>query len=130
MRSEIVTRLTPVPELMERMALQTAVPVSSFFRNIHARLGELGSVALYDIWAQTIDAAPELLLSQEERAALRELARSLGRYDAAEQRAALERAERSFEEFARRADERRGADSKTFAALGAAAGVFIVLILI
>jgi stage III sporulation protein AB len=130
MRSELVTRLTPVPELIKRMEEQSEGPVRAFFHNVGIRLGELGDAALYELWGRAADATPELLLTPEESAALRDTPRALGRYNISEQSDALLRAERSFAEFARRADEKRDSDSKTRAALGAAAGIFAVLLLI
>ncbi|MDR2420593.1 MAG: stage III sporulation protein AB [Oscillospiraceae bacterium] len=130
MRGELVTRLAPVPELIERAERQSAGPVGAFFRNVRLRLGELGDTALYELWSGAVGATPELMLTEEEAAVLREAPRALGRYDLAEQRDALLRAERRFEEFVRRADAKRDAEFKTRALLGAAAGVFVALLLL
>jgi stage III sporulation protein AB len=130
MRSELVTRLAPVPELIERAERQSEEPVSAFFRNVRLRLGELGDTALYELWSDALRGTPELLLTGEESAALREAPRALGRYDLAEQRDALLRAEGQFEEFSRRAGAKRDAEFKTRALLGAAVGVFAALLLL
>jgi stage III sporulation protein AB len=130
LRAELVTRLEPVPQLISLLSSRTREPVASLFRNVEARLPQLGETSFYDIWGQAVTATPELLLEPEEQRELREVPRALGRYDVEEQRVALERAERRFEEFSRRADEKRDADSKTRACIGVAAGVFLALILI
>jgi stage III sporulation protein AB len=112
------------------MEEQTAEPVRAFFRNVRRSLGGLGDMALYELWGRAVEETPELLLTEEEVSALRETPRALGRYDIAEQRDALLRAERRFEAFARRAAEKRDADSKTRAFIGAAVGVFAALLLL
>lgn len=129
-RSEITTRLTPVPELISRMARESAEPVGSFFKNVEARLGDIGVSTLYDIWDDALKNTPELSLLQDELAAIRDVPRALGRYDLEEQRLSLSRTERQFEQFLQRAEYLRGRDSKIKGFIGIAAGIFIVLILI
>ncbi|NLB29250.1 MAG: hypothetical protein GX823_03355, partial [Clostridiales bacterium] len=129
-RSEITTRLTPVPELISRMALETAEPVKSFFKNVESRLGDIGVLTLYDIWDEALRGTPELSLLGDELDALKEVPRALGRYDLEEQRLALGRTERQLEQFLQRAREISGRDSKIKGFIGIAAGIFIVLILI
>ena len=129
MRSELVTRLTPVPTLISHLAEQSAEPVAAFLREVGARLGSLGEVTLTQIWSDALAAVP-LGLNDAERTAFCEVPHALGRYDLAEQRVALLSVERQLERFATEAEERRRSDSKTRAFLGFAAGFFVVLILI
>jgi stage III sporulation protein AB len=130
MRAELVTRLTPVPELISRVAAQSAEPVAGFFRAVEARLPSLGELSLFELWQSALGASPELMLTPQEYAAFCEIPRALGRYDIAEQRAALMTAERELERFARLAEDKRLSDSKTRAFTGVAAGIFVVLMLI
>ena len=129
-RGEITTRLTPVPELISRIARESAGPSRSFFKSIEVRLSDIGEFTLYDIWCGALENTPELLLLQDERDALREVPRALGRYDIEEQRLALSRAERQFEQFLQRARATQIRDSKIKCTVGIAAGLFIVLLLI
>ena len=129
-RSEITTRLTPVPELITRIARETEEPVRSFFRSVEGRLEDIGALTLYDIWDDALTNTPELLLLRDEVEALRAVARALGRYDLEEQRLALSRAERQLEQFLQGARDIRARDSKIKRIVGVAAGIFIVLLLI
>jgi len=129
-RSEITTRLTPVPDLITRLTRETTAPCSLFFKNVEARLGDIGVRTLYDIWNGALDNTPELSLSSDERNALREIPRALGRYDLEEQRLALSHTERQLDSFLQRAREAQVRDSKIKGAVGVCAGIFIVLLLI
>ena len=129
-RSEITTRLTPVPELISRLASETGEPVRSFFTSIVTRLGDIGEYTLYEIWYDALTNTPELLLLGDERDALREVPRALGRYDLEEQRLALSHTEQQLEQFRQRACDARVRDSKIKGTIGVAAGLFIVLLLI
>lgn len=129
-RSEITTRLTPVPELITRMTHETDEPVSLFFKNVEERLPDLGVLTLYDIWEEALINTPELSLFEDELDALKEVPRALGRYDLEEQRLALSRTERRLEQFLQRAQETRERDSRTKGFIGVAVGIFIVLLLI
>ena len=130
LRSEITTRLTPVPELISRLACETAAPAGTFFKNVEERLGNIGVLTLYDIWEKALCATPELSLQRDEQDALREVPRALGRYDIDEQRLALTRTERQLEQFLQRARDTQTRDSKIKGTIGVAAGIFIVLLLI
>ena len=129
-RSEITTRLTPVPELISRLAGESPEPVSLFLKHVEERLVDIGVLTLYSIWEEALINTPELSLLQDELDALKEVPRALGRYDLEEQRLSLSRTERQFEQFLQRAENIRERDSKIKGFIGLAAGVFIVLILI
>lgn len=130
MRSEITTRLTPVPELISRMTRESAEPVRTFFVNVEKRLGSIGEATLYDLWGEALSETPELSLLQDELDALSDVPRALGRYELEEQRLALNRTERQLEQFSERAKQVYERDSKIKGFIGVAAGILIALLLI
>ena len=130
LRSELVTRLAPVPELIAHLAAQADEPIAAFLREVELHLPSLGEHSLFEIWQTALTAAPQLKLTPPERAAFMEIPRALGRYELAEQRNALQAVQRTLERFANDAEQRRRADSKTRGFIGIAAGVFVVLILL
>jgi len=131
MQSEICDRLTPMPELLARLSEETEYPVSVLFKNAEEKMrSTLGGVSFAVIWKQAVINTPELMLKEPEGTVLQELGLSLGRYNTEEQKSALEYARRRMEEFTRKADHERDANSKVHAFLGVAAGVFAAVILI
>ena len=130
LRAELCTRLTPMPEITRRLAQDSDEPVKSFWRNLAAKMPELGDARFSDLWEQTAASTRELPFLPDEAAVFIEAGRVIGRYDIEEQRAALIFAEERFREFTERAEQRRDKDSKTRAALGVSAGIFITLVLL
>ena len=131
MQSEICDRLTPMPELLSQLSEEAEQPVNLLFKNAQIRMNEnLGGMSFAAIWKRAVAETPELLLTEREQSVLYELGLSLGRYNAAEQKSALEYARRRMEDFARKADIERDTNSKLHAVLGVAAGVFAAVILI
>jgi stage III sporulation protein AB len=130
MKSEICDRLTPMPELLGHMAAEATYPASQLFRSAAEKIPSLGSRSFSSIWSQAVKSTPELLLTPSEALVLTELGQSLGRYDIAEQRSALQYAQRRMEEYARAAELERDKNSKVKAFLGVAAGFFAIILLI
>jgi stage III sporulation protein AB len=129
MGSEICDRLTPMPELLQHMADEAAYPASQLFKNALNDISSLGSRSFAAIWQQAVRSTPELMLQPSEALVLTELGQSLGRYDIAEQKSAIQYAQRRMEDFARAAEAERDNNSKVRAFLGVAAGLFTVIIL-
>lgn len=130
MESEITDRLTPMPELLERLSDDAFYPASLLYARTAENLEKLGEIAFSEIWGEAVDAESALILSPEEREILRRLGMSLGKYSAYEQKKAIEYARRKIEDAAERADAEREKNSRVQTALGLAAGVFTVIIFI
>lgn len=127
---ELCDMLTPVPELFGLMARQAPKPAADLFKNAEERLKEIGAVPFSELWHEAIKDTHELMLIEQEMLTLSELGFSLGKYDIAEQRKAIETAKRQFEEFTKKAEEERDKNWKSQAFLGVAAGLFAVIILL
>jgi stage III sporulation protein AB len=130
LESEICDRLTPMPELITRLARECEPPARAFYANVAKRLDMLGNIEFSALWRRALGETPELLLNEGEAAVINGLSLVLGRYDAEEQRGAIAYARRRFEDFQRRAETARDTDSRLRAFLGVAAGLFAALILI
>jgi len=126
MQSEISVRLTPIPELTERLAECSETPFRDFMSELHFNLSGLGECEFTEIWDKSLAV---IKLAPDEMSVLKDLGRSIGRYDAEEQCAALRYAEERFDDFAARAEQRRSADSRIRAAAALSAGIIIILIL-
>jgi stage III sporulation protein AB len=127
MRGEVVNRLAPMPEIAERLAAGGPDEVRGFFRRISAEMGGLGEKAFSEIWA---DCAGELGLRQDETAALCDLGRSLGRYGADEQEAAIARCMSRLGAFADDARAEAAAGARLYGGLGITAGLLLAVMLI
>ncbi|MCL2843067.1 MAG: stage III sporulation protein AB [Oscillospiraceae bacterium] len=130
MKSEICDRMTPVPELVDKLSEEAPPPVDMFFCKLRQAMGEIGIRSFYFLWKAALLASPELELRDPEREALIALGQSLGRYDAAEQRDAFTYTQRRLESYLRHAEEERAKQGKVHAALGITVGVFVVIILL
>ncbi|MCL2401322.1 MAG: stage III sporulation protein AB [Oscillospiraceae bacterium] len=131
MQSEICDRLTPMPELLSQLSEEAAYPASLLFKNAEEKMKSgLGGVSFATIWRQAVSDTPELMLKCEEASVLHELGQSLGKYNAEQQKRALQYAERKMEDFRKKADNERDTNSKLHAFLGVTAGVFAAVILI
>lgn len=99
LRGEITARLTPLPDCAELLAKRGPAEARQFYVNLCAALPALGEREFAELWAAALETQP---LSAEARGALEDLGRSLGRYDAASQGAAIDRCRAALEsEYAR-----------------------------
>ncbi|MBQ6540549.1 MAG: stage III sporulation protein AB [Oscillospiraceae bacterium] len=130
MGHELCDMLTPVPELFAVLGAQAPEPANQLYRNAETRMRDIGAVPFSELWRRAVLETGELLLREEEVLALSELGFSLGKYDAAEQRKAIETAKKRFEMFAEKAEKERDRNWKSQAFLGAAAGLFAVIMLL
>jgi stage III sporulation protein AB len=130
LRGEICDRLAPMPEVLNRLSRECEYPANALYRNVYDRLPRLGDAGFPELWREAVAVTQELMLTPNESAELCELSSTLGRYNVDEQRDAIERAQRRFEEFARAASDARDRDGKLFSALGIAVGAIVVILLI
>ena len=130
MRSEICTRLTPMPELLELLAAQTGEPANIFFTNCLIKQRSMRGRPFAELWNSALRATEELELNENELEPLIELGTALGRYDTDRQGEAILAAKKRLEGFLQKAESERDRESKTRTMLGIAVGVMITIILI
>ena len=130
MESELETRMTPMPELLELLETEAPYPARRLYTEALGEMKKLGETPFSGIWRQSVLKSPELLLTAREESCLAELGFSLGRYDIAQVRAAIGYTIRRFSDFRDDAERERKANSRMYAFLGVAAGVFAVVVLI
>lgn len=130
MKSEICDRLTPMPELLERLASESDSPADIFFRKCISKMSELGICSFSSIWKSAVHQTPELGLRGMELSVLTDLGSVLGRYDSEEQKSALTYAIRRLEVFLHKAEGEYSTQGKVKAVLGLAAGLMLVIILV
>ncbi|NLL39734.1 MAG: hypothetical protein GX254_09155 [Clostridiales bacterium] len=128
MRSEICDLLTPMPELLERMAGQTEPPIKQFFINCLSFMKM--QMPFSKAWEKAVRETAGLELYTEEIFCLCRLGMLLGRYEVEEQRVAITRTIVRLEEFHRRAGEDMAGRGKVCAAMGISAGLMIAIIMI
>ncbi|HHU06162.1 MAG TPA: stage III sporulation protein AB [Clostridiales bacterium] len=130
MRSEICTRLTPMPELLELLAAQSGEPANIFFANCLIKQRSMRGRPFVELWLSALKSTQELELNENELEPLTELGSALGRYDTDRQGEAILAARKRLEAFLQKAESERDRESKTRTMLGIAAGVMITIILI
>lgn len=130
MKDEICTNLTPMPELLSRMASYTPKPACEFFKKAAAKTSDLGAVSFREIWASAVDETPSLYLRGDEKEILYELGGRLGRYDFESCGRAIQAAKNRLEKKAEQAERDRRMNSRLHAFLGVAAGMFAVVVLL
>ena len=129
MDREVAFRLTPMPELMERLAAEYPPPVGELFANCRRGMEQLGERSLSEIW-RTALADTDLDLERRAAAVLDELGEVLGRYEETGLRTALARAEAELTregELAREEVRQRG---RMYQVLGLACGGLVVILLL
>lgn len=130
MRSEIGACLTPVSELMEKLALEASSPLDKFFSSCAKEKRERADVPFSLIWAKNLSRAESLKLKSNEKEVLRELGSVLGRYSAEEQVNAISHIMRRVSTLADSAESDKKRLGKLYAKLGVICGVAIVIVLI
>ena len=130
MHSEICTRLTPMPELLEKLTALSQYPVSLFFENCRKNMKNIENASFYRIWKLSVKETPELELTAEEEQAVGELGVMLGHYDVEEQSRAIIYTKRRVDAFLQKAVRERDTQSRMYAVLGLSSGLAVVIILI
>ena len=129
LEEELTFRLTPLPELLERLGQTRQGEAGQFFQQVDRLLRLDPEGGLHQSWRQAmVKCLP--LLKAEERQVLLEVGQTLGRYDAETQRQALTRCNRRLADFRDQAQEETRRLGKVYAALSAAGGAMVVLVLI
>ena len=125
MRRELSLRYTAVPELLEGLSRSLPPPANGVFRRFRGALE--GGARLEEAWGQALEGAP---CSPGDRRLLLPLGRVLGRYDAPGQAESLACLEREVRAQLERAEEEGQRLGKVYAALGAAGGMFLAILLL
>lgn len=129
MDREISFRLTPMPELMERLSAEYPPPVGQLFANCRRGMEHLGERPLAEIWREALGET-DLDLEGRGAAVLDELGEVLGRFGESGLHDALVRAGEELTregELAREDGEKRG---RMYQVLGLAAGGLLVILLL
>lgn len=126
---ELMFRLPPMEELFEAAALRSSEPVSGFLRMCGEELKQGFGRPLAEIWCL---AAQEKLtdLKKNEMECLLALGTVLGRYDGEGQRKSIENARVVLAQSLSSAVDERHSQGKIYSVLGAAAGAFLVILLL
>lgn len=126
LRGEIVSRLAPMPEAAERLAVNGPEPTRKFYAAVCAGLENLGGAEFSEIWRGALDL---LDIDGAARAAMENLGGSLGRYGAAEQASAISACELELRREAERAAQEAQVMGKLRAGLAAGAGLILAIVL-
>ena len=130
MARELDFRLTPMPELMARLAREARPPASYLFAYCREHLGELGERTFAQLWRKALDEDTDLSLTGQERQIMEGLGDVLGRYDGDGQREALRVALGQLDQCLRRAEGDRDRLGRVYGALGLGAGAMLVILLL
>lgn len=126
---ELAFRLTPLPDLLGRLAREQAGPVGLFLQDVLAGLERDREGGLRQSWRQAM-VRQLSFLKEEERQVLLEVGQTLGRFDAQAQAQALNRALRRLDAILAKAGEETGRLSRVYTALGLSAGAAVALVLL
>ena len=130
LKGEICFRLCPMDQALSAVTARCVGPVRAFYCAVLRGMDGLGAETFASVWTEAAEKSPQLLLSPGELAALAELGASLGRYDAALQGEALDRACAFLDRCAVKAARERQDQSRLSVVLGMAAGFFAVIVLL
>lgn len=130
MQSEILFRLTPIPELLQYLSETASGPSRIFFENCCREINRLGEESLLRIWKKALKNTPELELHSEEERALLDLGAVLGKYDLDGQGRAIAYAVSRLEKILQDAKTEKQMQSKVYGIMGIAAGLAVVIIFI
>lgn len=125
-RSEVVTYLAPLPEIAERLSREGPAETRPFFAQLSAGFERLGETSFAENWS---GCAAALELPEEEKRIVADVGRSLGRYGAPEQAAALTRSMAALAEALENAEAEAAAGGRLWTGLGVTAGMLLAILL-
>lgn len=130
MERELSFNLTPMPELLDRLAREAQPPAALFFARCRAGMGRLGEQSMGALWREALAEESGLLLTHEEQQTLCALGDVLGRYDGDGQRAALQNTMEEMGRFLAGAQRERDRLGRVYGVLGLGAGAMLVILLL
>ena len=83
-RGELATHMTPIPELTAALAQKTRGAAAALMFSLNARLDHLGEKDFSELWAESVKEKLDML-DTDERDAVSNLGRILGRYELEQQ---------------------------------------------
>lgn len=126
---ELSFRLTPTPELLERLSRQVPPPAGAFFARCREDLDHLGEESLAEIWQKALlRSTPDL--TEEDRRIVAQVGSVLGRYDGPGQEEAFRQIRARLSHALERAEADRDSRGKVMKALGLTAGCFLAILLL
>lgn len=128
MSGEIRSNLTPVGEIIEALAADRTAS-ASFFGAVHGLVCVRGAPYLERCWCDAVDGCCACL-SHREQDVLRGLGRVLGRCDAPEECAAIDRCVVELLQCRDDLQARFTSDARLYAGLGLAAGCILAIVLL
>ena len=126
LKGEITVRLTPLPDCADFLAESGPEEVRGFYVGLGTSMGALGEVEFSRIWSACLRS---LDLPGTALDALDYLGRSLGRFDAASQGAAIDRCLAALGGAAGELHEKTRRDARLHMGLSLAAGALLAVIL-
>lgn len=129
MKRELGTKLSSIPDMAERAAVQTRGAAKGFFTALSARMDELGRVELAQLWAECAAAELPALSGAEERE-FAALGAVLGRCDADMQLAAISACEAYLRAVLEHARGDYPQQRRLSLGIAAAAGALLVIVFI
>lgn len=127
MEVEMQFRLTPMPDLLDKLATETGGAAGEFFALCRDSLFRLADAPLSQLWREALHSRGGML-AEEDRRVLEQLGAVLGCYDVDGQLSAIEEARKRLEECHRHAEARQVNLGKMYRVLGMAAGIMSVLL--
>jgi len=125
---ELAFRLPPLPELFRELGAQSPPPAAELFARCAGDLERLGERPFAQLWTAAAESLPDL--TGEDRAILAQLGAVLGRWDAHDQRQAVEEVRLRLSEQAAQAASRRGREGRAYGVLGLSLGLFTAIVLL
>lgn len=126
---ELDFRLAPLEEVFSSASQRVTEPASAVFRSCAEKLRAEDRQLMSDIWSLTLrKELPEL--EQHEIECLQRVGAVLGRFDAQRQQSVISTAVEQLEAYLREAADERKRKGTLYGTVSAAAGLFLVIILL
>ena len=129
MGTELAERRTPLPELMEKLAARLKQPAAEFFSSAAVNLSRR-ELPFSLAWEMALKETEPLCLLPEERQAMENLGRQLGKSGLRQQTEAISAAEKKLALFLDLEERERMKKNRLRAALGAGAGAMLAILLL
>lgn len=130
LRAEIVERRAPIREIAQQLRSGAPVPCRAWFAALADELDAEDGAGFAARWRHVLETKAKLPLRADELEPLCQLGLSLGRYDAPEQGAAIDRCLYEMERTHARAREDTQTRGRLYAGLGLAAGALLAVVLL
>ena len=131
MENEITARRTPMPEIIDLLAKNENAVVRQIFSGVRRRMRERSGLSLSYLWCAGMRAAQaDAGLGREECGVLCDAANFLGRYDASEQKAAIDTALHRLQMLRELAFAELRDRGSLYRTCGIAAGLLVILVLV